>query len=240
MSQHRASANHEDFPMRIVARLIAGLLGIVCATSSAASGQQGPDETLTLKVQQLTEAMSQTQKRLDESQRELEQMRSQLAILRQQMAQAHAPEAESSSVAQLSAAVEQIREQQALEETQIATHDQAKVESESKYPLKLSGLVLLTGFVNTAQTDDPVTPTLVLEGAGATGASLQQTVLGIDARGPHVFGARTDADVRVDFDGASLSNTSATSYAGGLLRLRTAHGWDPLESTCRHASLSIL
>ena len=62
-------------------------------------------------------------------------MRAQLAALQQQMEQTHSPETVPSSAAQLSAAVEQIREQQALEGAQIATHEQAKVESESKYPL---------------------------------------------------------------------------------------------------------
>jgi hypothetical protein len=78
-----------------------------------------------------------------------------------------------------------------------------------------------------------VNPTLVLEGAGATGASMRQTVLGIDARGPHIFNARTHADVRVDFAGASLSSGSTYSNAGGLLRLRTAHAsltWDHAEA----------
>jgi hypothetical protein len=231
MIQQRASANQEHFALR--PHVFVGLLGVVCATSSAAIGQQTPDTSLALKVQQLTEAMSQTQKRLDESQHEMEQMRAQLAALQQQMSEAQVPETESTSAAKLSAAVEQIREQQALEEAQIATHEQAKVESESKYPVKLSGLILLTGFVNTAQVDDPVTPTLVLEGPGSTGASLQQTVLGIDARGPHVFNARSHADVRIDFDGASLSNSTASSYAGGLLRLRTAHAslnWQHTEA----------
>ena len=41
------------------------------------------------------------------------------------------------------------------------------------------------------------------------------------------------ADARVDFDGASLSDDTASSYAGGLLRLRTAHAslsWDHTEA----------
>ena len=136
MSQHRALANPQHCMVRIAPRVIVCLLCIVFATNSAAIGQQNPDDTLTLKVQRLTEAMSETQKRLDESQHEMEQMRAQLAALQQQMAQTHSPETVPSSAAQLSAAVEQIREQQALEEAQIATHEQAKVESESKYPLK--------------------------------------------------------------------------------------------------------
>jgi hypothetical protein len=53
---------------------------------------------------------------------------------------------------------------------------------------------------------------------------LRQTVLGFDARGPQLFNARTHADARVDFDGAGLSGGGGTNaYAGGLLRLRTAH-----------------
>jgi hypothetical protein len=233
MSQQNASANQQRVTVGIVSRLFVGLLGLLCAAGSTVMGQQAADENLALKVQKLTEAMSQAQKRLDESQREMDQMRAQLAALQQQVVQGHAEEAASSSAAQLSAAVEQIREQQSLEETQIATHEQAKVESESKYPLKLSGLVLLTGFVNTAATDDVVTPTLALEGPGATGASLRQTVLGIDASGPNILNARTHADVRVDFDGASLSSGTANSYAGGLLRLRTAHAslnWNHTEA----------
>ena len=80
--------------------------------------------------------MSATQRELEKSQRELEQLRSQLTSLRQQIADFHAVETTPSSAAELSAAVEQIREQQSVEEAQIATHEQAKVETESKYPLK--------------------------------------------------------------------------------------------------------
>jgi hypothetical protein len=233
MTQHHASAYQDRISIRVASRLFAALLGIMSAASFEAEAQQATDESLALKVQQLTEAMSQAQRRLDESQRQMEQLRAELANLQQQMTQGRAVEANTTSAAQLAAAVDQIREQQSLEESQIATHEQAKVESESKYPLKLSGLVILTGFVNTALTDDPVNPTLVLEGSGATGASLRQTVLGIDARGPHLFNARTHADLRVDFDGASLSGATGTSYGGGLVRLRTAHAslnWDRAEA----------
>ena len=66
MSQHRALANPQHCMVRIAPRVIVCLLCIVFATNSAAIGQQNPDDTLTLKVQRLTEAMSETQKRLDE------------------------------------------------------------------------------------------------------------------------------------------------------------------------------
>jgi hypothetical protein len=222
MTQLHASAVPERASLRARQFSIFSLL--FSATCLAASAQSGNTENLALKVQQLTEAMDRAQKSIERSQRDLELLRSQLATLQQQLAESHNADAQPSGTAELSAAVEQIREQQSLAEAQIATHEQSKVESESKYPVKLSGLVLLTGFVNTSQMDDPVTPSMALAGSGSTGASLRQTVLGFDARGPQLFNARTHADARVDFDGAGLSGGGGTNaYAGGLLRLRTAH-----------------
>src|ERR1700728_4202665 len=116
--------------------------------------------------------------------------------------------------------LDEIRERQAIEESQIATHEITKVETESKYPLKVSGLLLLNGFVNTRQVDVSASPAYAISGPGSTGLSLRQTVLGLDARGPHLFSATSRADLRVDF----FANGQQSNYAAsGLLRLRTAH-----------------
>lgn len=222
MNQHHANRVHERAALRVSQFVAFSLL--FSATGWFASAQSGNQDDLALKIQQLAEAMNQAQKQIEQSQHDLEQLRAQLNAVQQQVAGSKNADAQSSSAAQLAAAVEQIREQQSLAETQISTHEQSKVESESKFPVKLSGLVLLTGFVNTSQVDNPATPSIVLEGSGSTGASMQQTVLGFDARGPHLLDARTHADVRVDFDGAALSSGGgANTYTGGLLRLRTAH-----------------
>jgi hypothetical protein len=136
------------------------------------------------------------------------------------------------------AAIQDIRERQAMQESQIATLEQSKVESGSKYPVKITGLLLLNGFVNTGAVDMAATPTVALQGSGSTGASVRQTVLGFDARGPNLFGARSYADLRVDFDGSPASGSSSTTYSGyynanaTLLRLRTAHAglqWEHTE-----------
>ncbi|HEY2469584.1 MAG TPA: hypothetical protein VGI45_17315 [Terracidiphilus sp.] len=206
---------------KIAGHVIVGLW--LSGTFGFAQSQPSTEESLEIKVQRLTDAMNQAQKQIEQSQRELDELRAQMTALQKQVVPTKPAEAEIDA-ASLSAAVEQIREQQALDQTKIATHEQAKVESESKYPLKLSGLVLLTGFVNTKQVDDPVSPSIVLFGGGSTGASLSQTVLGFDARGPHLFNAESHADLRIDFAGAALSNGNAASaYSGGLVRLRTAH-----------------
>lgn len=201
---------------------------------------QRAQPSITVQIQQLTAAMERTQAQLEESQQQMNEMRAQLAALQQQMAQQQgiAPSAPpvdppgSQSQSQ-SAELEAIRERQAMQEVQIATHDQTKVEAESKYPVKITGLLLLNGFVNTSAVDEPATPTVAVPGSGSTGASVRQTVLGFDARGPHLFGARSYADLRVDFYGNPSTYTPFGSYAttDSLLRLKTAHAGMQWENT---------
>ena len=181
---------------------------------------------LAQQVEQLKEAMARTQAQLEKSQQQLDEMNRQLTALQQQLAKANSQQAAPDAAAQLAAQVDEVRERQAMEESQIATQQQAKVESESKYPVKLSGLILMNGFVNTQKVDMAATPTMAIGGPGSTGASVRQTWLGLDARGPHLFGAATYGDLRIDFYGSTPSTGSG--YSGGysnvgLVRLETAH-----------------
>lgn len=214
--------------------------------------QSTTQENLSQHIQKLTDAMARTQAQLEESQRQLDEMRKQLSELQCQMARSGSNmgtqppsvpvSASSSSQAEsetTSTTIQDIRERQAMQESQIATQEQSKVESESRYPIKITGLVLLNGFVNTGAVDMAVTPTVAIPGSGSTGATVRQTILGIDARGPHLFGARSYADLRVDFDGNPASNNSTAAYSGyysantTLLRLRTAHAgllWEHTEA----------
>jgi hypothetical protein len=206
--------------------------------------QTTSQDSLTEQIQKLTESMTRTQAQLRQSQQQLDEMRQQLNALQRQMAHEgstvlaptvpDATAASSSSPAQTpsaaeAVAIDDLRERQAMQGAQIATHEQTKVESESKYPVKITGLLLLNGFVNTRQVDMAATPTVALPGSGSTGASVRQTVLGFDARGPHLFGAHSYADLSVDFDGNPQSGSSSANYTGyynansTLLRLRTAH-----------------
>jgi hypothetical protein len=203
-----------------------------------ADAQTKTQETLPQQIQDLTDAMARTQAQLEQSQRQLDEMRKQLGELQRLTAQGGANAAAPTSPAPVApssqstsgnttAAIQDIRERQAIQESQIATHEQTKVESESRYPVKITGLLLLNSFVNTSAVDMAATPTLALPGSGSTGASVRQTILGLDAHGPNLFGARSYADLRVDFDGSPASGSS-TTYSGyysntTLLRLRTAH-----------------
>jgi len=214
----------------------AAILLCFCSPLPRVQAQNGPaqatsSETSEQKVDSLTKAMAQAQSQMETVQTQLAELRAQLAALQQQIAteKANAPAATQHAAASgdttestsgPAAALDEIRERQAIEESQIATHDVAKVETDSKYPLKVSGLLLLNGFVNTRQVDVAAAPTYALPGSGSTGLSIRQTVLGLDARGPRLADAASRADLRVDF---FAGETSADYPGGGVLRLRTAH-----------------
>jgi hypothetical protein len=209
------------------------LLGCQSHLSRAQSGsaQTTAPETVEQKIDRLTTAVEQAQTQIEDYQRQLLDLRRQLIALKQQMAaektasspagQPVTAEAGGAGVAsEAPATLEEVREQQEIVESQIATHDLTKVETQSKYPLTVTGLLLFNGFVNTRQVDLPASPSYAMSGPGSTGLSLQQTVLGLDARGPHLFGAASHADLRADFFGVGAQSNYAAS---GLLRLRTAH-----------------
>jgi hypothetical protein len=225
-------------------QVAAVVLLLLCDCGCSQAQNVVATETMQEKVERLTAAMAQAQAQIDANQKALADMRQQLAALQTQMAAEKANSDATAAVAALSAAAhpsgvqpngaqtseagrsgapaspDEIRERLAIDESQIATHDQIKVETASKYPLAVTGLVLFNGFVNTRRVDVSAAPTYALPGSGSTGFSLRQTVLGFDARGPHLFGATSHADMRVDF----FATGAQPSYAAsGLLRLRTAH-----------------
>lgn len=195
------------------------------------------------QIQQLALAVQQAEARVHASERELDNLKARLARLEAGLhdgaapgpaatATASAPEAKrdaggadlaasrshSSAVQPDEAA--RARDEAEVQASEIATLDQAKVETSSKYPFQLNGLVLLTAGVNTAAVDSAVAPTASFFGPGSTALSLRQTVLGFHAFGPHLAGASSSADLRVDFAGGSAAGYNT---AGGLIRLRTAH-----------------
>jgi len=224
---------------------LVAILAVLLAVPAIRLPAQSAQPSISAQIQQLTAAMERTQAQLKQSQQQLDEMRTQLAALQQQMQPQQGATASTSAADPVtpaadqpqsqSAELENIRERQVMQEAQIATHDQTKVESESKYPVKITGLLLFNGFVNTHAVDMPATPTVAVPGSGSTGASFRQTVLGVDARGPHLFGARSYADLRVDFYGnitpTSLSQFGSYSTNDSFLRLKTAHAGMQWQNT---------
>jgi hypothetical protein len=147
-----------------------------------------------------------------------------LAIVRRQLSAATGNPASTADAAESQPSSEiDLRERVEALEAQVKAHDQTKVESSSKYPIRLSGLILFNGFINRGTVDSMDLPSIALRSTpgntGSAGATMRQTILGIEGFGPRIAGARTSADVSFDFYGGIPYSSYGT--AAGLVRLRT-------------------
>ena len=121
--------------------------------------------------------------------------------------------------------VARLEENQQMADQKLAVHDQTKVESGSKYRLRLSGILLFNLFGNVGAVDNIDFPQLAepkqfLFNDHSLGGSVRQSQIGLQAFGPDVAGARTSADLRFDFAGGFPDVPNGTSF--GIMRLRTA------------------
>jgi len=118
----------------------------------------------------------------------------------------------------------QLEENQQLLDAKISEQYQTKVESGSKYRLRLSGIALLSVFANRGRVDNQDFPQLAASddsgiAQNTFGGSFRQSQLGVEAFGPDVAGAHTSADVKFDFAGGFPSNPNGVTT--GIVRLRT-------------------
>jgi len=102
---------------------------------------------------------------------------------------------------------------------------QTKVESASKYRLRLSGIVLMNLVSNQGGVDSIDLPMLAYarpagDSGGSFGATLRQSEIGFEAFGPNVAGAKTMADLQLDLAGGFPPVPNGIN--SGLVRLRTA------------------
>ncbi len=99
---------------------------------------------------------------------------------------------------------------------------QSKVESASKYRIRLSGIVLLNLFSNRGQTDNSDFPSFVTgpNQGGDFGATMRQSEIGIEAFGPTIAGAKTSANLQADFAGGFPNTWNGVD--SGVFRLRIA------------------
>jgi hypothetical protein len=117
-----------------------------------------------------------------------------------------------------------LEESQQLAEAKIAEQSQTKVESGSKYRVRLSGIVLLNFFDNRGVVDNQdfpqiATPRPAVDSAQSFGGSLRQSQIGVEVFGPEITGARTSADVKFDFAGGFTDVPNGAVM--GIVRLRT-------------------
>jgi hypothetical protein len=118
-----------------------------------------------------------------------------------------------------------LEEDQQLLQAKVDDQRQSKVESASKYRVKLSGIVLVNLFGNSGTVDNQDVPNLALppgatSTSGSVGATVRQSEIGLEAYGPTLAGARISGNVNFDFLGG-FTNTS-NGVTDDLVRLRIA------------------
>lgn len=101
---------------------------------------------------------------------------------------------------------------------------QTKVESGSRYRVKLSGIALFDAFSNRGTVDSIDVPQHAdvpgfLGERGSIGGSFRQSQIGMEVIGPEWRGAKLDANLRFDFAGGFPDTINGVTF--GLPRLRT-------------------
>ncbi len=196
---------------------------VVClALGASAQDAAGNDDLARMKRE-----LEETRSELADSRRQIEELRQGLQQLRNQVEANHTTvsSASSDTSASQEPTVEKADQDVGFLAAKVAELHQDKVESASKYPVKLSGLVLFNAYRNSGALDIQDLPNLAFPTTpgfpgGNIGATLRQTIFGISASGPKIFGAHTSANAEIDFAGGSP--TTAYGVTAGLLRLRTA------------------
>ena len=123
--------------------------------------------------------------------------------------------------------IAKLEENQEIIEAKVNDQYQTKVESGSKYRLRLSGIVLLNLYQNHGLVDNQDFPQMVeppqsdplFVSSGTFGGTLRQSQLKLQAFGPDIAGARTSSDIQFDFAGGFPDQWNGVAM--GLVRLRT-------------------
>jgi prefoldin subunit 5 len=121
--------------------------------------------------------------------------------------------------------VEKLEESSSLMGSKIDEQYQTKVETASKYRARLHGIILMNAFrdvggansVDFPDMSQPVDPGSPL---AAIGATLRQSEIGLEVFGPTVAGAKTSADIQMDFAGGFPATGNGVNF--GIARLQTA------------------
>lgn len=188
---------------------------------------QSQIQALTSQVERLKQQQQSTQAESAELRKELDATKSQLLALTGQPGASDPPQTNAGNTndqAAVEARVARLEENQQLTDERLAEQNQTKVESSSKYRLRLSGIVLLNLYENRGTVDNQDFPQLAtasnaLYTGGSFGGSLRQSQIGLQGFGPTLGGAHTSAQVQFDFAGGFPNAPNGAAF--GLVRLRT-------------------
>lgn len=213
-------------------------LGFILQPSSTAQTQAQAPTGDSGTLQELKDEVHELKDMVVQLQQQTVASRAEITRLREELEKSHAsgpsqnvtvdeqsPAYSTATTARLEQRLDSVEEQQQLLTGKSDDQYQTKVESASKYRVRLSGIVLFNLFGNSGQVDNLDVPTWAAPGtpgvpSGAVGGTLRQSIIGLEAFGPDLWGAHTSANVNFDFGGGFPAATNGVD--SGLVRLRTA------------------
>ena len=173
----------------------------LCLFSALLSAQSQPSPELKSILDRL-DRLEQENRSLSEQVKEL---RSELAAARGEAAPAAAPAAAQPST----------EERLDVQQRQIEEQAQTKVEASQKFPIRLTGMALFNTFLDSRQNGGAAYPTVAAPGTELAGATLRQTIVGLEFSGPRTFlGGTVRGSVYMDF-------SSGSAPLAQTMRLRT-------------------
>ena len=203
------------------------LTAIFVIGSLQASAQAQTESSLQDNIAALERQITEMRTIMEEMKAEIVRTRTEAQELRQAIqnsrGQAEASVTETADT-QGTAAIQKLQEDQELLNAKIDEQYQTKVESASKYRVRLSGTVLVNLFDNVGSVDNVDFPSIAVDSGlvyrnGSLGGTLRQSLLGLELFGPEVKGAKLNADLQFDFAGGFPNVPDGVAL--GLPRLRT-------------------
>lgn len=201
-----------------------------CLFSVAPAAAQTSDQiqSLVAQIRELRVALDAMQEQVAGSRRESEELRRELQAVRDQLdslkratgAQVTPP----SGAPGAGDRIDAVAVEQDLLKAKVEDQEQTKVESGSKYHVRLSGLALLNIVGTRRSVDSLDLPGIAQatepgESGGSFSAGVRQSLIGLEVFGPTFGGAKTSGDVTFDFFGGFPSTNDGVNSP--LVRLRT-------------------
>ena len=124
--------------------------------------------------------------------------------------------------------VASVEENTQLLNSKVDDQYQTKISSASKYRARLSGIALLNTFSNRGVTDNQDIPSWALPPSsfspkGNFGATMRQSEIGLEVFGPQIAGAKTYANIQMDFAGGQPATYNGAVFGQARLRLASMH-----------------
>ena len=230
--------------------LLASVSGWSQESSPAVAPSQ--KDSTAAAIHELQQQVSELRSAMAEMRSETEQYRAENAALRRELSGVHGPSEavlrspqnsypstapsdsdpppagqtippKADQAASLETRIASLEESTQLINSKVDDQYQTKVESASKYRVRLSGIVLLNLFNSHGQTDNVDFPSFVTgpsTGTGSFGATMRQSEIGLEVFGPTFAGAKISGKLQADFSGGFPNTWDGVD--SGIFRLRTA------------------